>query len=189
MPKLNFFTPLLEKEKISPLRSKGFIVLVVFIIAVGAYLAVQGQVFILQKNIAEKEQQLDRLKTTELNEIMELKRKIIQQNSYLKMVQNLEREFTKADFVNLALIEKILDTVPQNLFFQDLTLDKLDWRLLGYADSRQTIAEFQYALKKSGFVDTVEISNINNKPIEKQGNFYAFSMEGTFNQEVVGHEN
>lgn len=189
MPRLNFFTPLQEKEKATPIRSKGFVVLIVFILTLGAYSAVQGQVHFLEKNIAKKEQQVEHLKTAELNEILELKNKITRQNNYLRMVRNLEAEFNKADVVNLALIEKILDTVPQELFFQDLTLDNTNWRLLGYADSRQTIAEFQYVLKQSDFVQSVSISSINNRPIEKQGMYYAFSMDGTFNRGVSEREN
>jgi len=189
MSRLNFFTPLQEKEKATLLHSKGFVVLIVFILAVGAYLAVQGQVYFLKKNIAKKQQQIDLLKTAELNEILELKKKIGQQNNYLKMIQNLEYEFKKQDLINVALIEKILNTVPLELYFQDLTLEKTSWRLLGYAGSRQSIAEFQHALKKCDFIDSVSISSINNRPIEKQGMFYAFSMDGTFNQGVIDHEN
>jgi len=189
MPKLNFFTPLLEKEKTTAKYSKGLIVFIVFLLAAGAYLTLQLQIFLLQRNVAENEQQLNNIKTTQLNEILETRKKITDQKNYLKMGKILEQEFKKADFIKVSLLEQIFDTVPQNLFFQDLMLSKSDWQLFGYADTRQIIAEFQYNLKKSEFADKVEISSISNKPVENKGDCYAFSMSGTFNEEVAAHEN
>jgi Tfp pilus assembly protein PilN len=189
MPRLNFFTPLLEEQKTSPLRSKSFIIFIMVLLVVGSYLTVQLQAFVLKKNVAEKEQQFNSVKTTQLNEVLELKKKIVTQKNYQSMAEALEQEITAADVIRLQLIEKILDTVPQNLFFQDLKLTRTEWQLLGFADNRQTIAKFEYNLKESGLVDKIEIKNINTGAMERKGQVYIFNMGGTFNQEVVEHEN
>jgi Tfp pilus assembly protein PilN len=189
MPRLNFFTPLLEEQKTSSRHSKGFIIAIVILLIVGSYLTVQLQAFLLKKNVAEKEQQLNAVKTTQLNEVLELKKKIANQKSYQNMAKRMEQELVAEDFIKLQLMEKILDTVPQNLFFQDLRLTKTEWQLLGFADNRQTIAKFEYNLKESGLVDKIEVRNINSGTMERKGEVFIFSMGGTFNQEVVEHEN
>ncbi|MDD2433359.1 MAG: PilN domain-containing protein [Clostridia bacterium] len=188
MPRLNFFTPLLEEQKISPLRSKGLIIFIVLLLVAGSYLAIQLQAFVLKKNVATKEQELNAVKTTQLNEVLELKRKIATQQNYKVMAEALEQEITTADYIRLQLIEKILDTVPQNVFFQDLRLSRTEWQLLGFANNRQTIAKFEYNLKESGLVDKIEIKNINSNVMENMGEIFVFNMGGTFKQEVVEHE-
>jgi len=189
VPNLNFFTPLLDQEKKSIKQYQGLIVLLVFFLSVAVYLVLQGQIYLLEKNLVEQEQTLADIKTVEFNDIMEIKSKIVQQKSYLTMAKSLEQEFENADFIKLGLIEEIIDNVPPNLFFQNLTMKRDEWQLTGYADKRETIAEFQYNLKKCEFFEEVHIASINIKPVENIGDTFGFSMKGTFNLGVIGHEN
>lgn len=189
MPRLNFFTPLLEEQKTSFVHSKGMIILIAVLLTLVTYLAVQVQVFLLQRSIVEKEQQLNSVKTAQLSEVLELKSKIVQQKNYQKMAGKLEQEIETADYIKLQLMEKILDTVPQNLFFQDFRLTRTEWQLLGFADNRYAIAKFEHNLKESGLVNKIEVRNINSGTMERKGEVFVFSMGGTFYQEVAEHEN
>ena len=188
MPRLNFFTPLLEDEKISSLRYRGIVVFLIILLAAGSYLAVYLQTFFLQKKIIEREQELSLVRTAQLSETLELKRKINTQENYQIVADSLKEEITIADHIRLQLIEKILQTVPQNVFFQDLKLTRTDWQLLGFADDRKTIAKFKHNLKESGLVNKIQIRNINTSTMEKMGEIFVFNMNGTFKQGVADSE-
>jgi Tfp pilus assembly protein PilN len=189
VPKINFFTPFQEEKEPSPLQSKPMIILFVILLAVVSYAALQGWVYYLEKDLAVKEQELNSVKTTQLDEVIQAKRKVNEQVNYQQLADRIQQEIKRKDFVKLQLIEKILETVPQNLYFQDFSLDRNQWRLLGFADSRQTIAKFEYNLKRSGLVDRIAIDNINTAIIENAGEMFIFNMDGTFSQGVVEHEN
>ena len=104
------------------------------------------------------------------------------------MADSLKEEITIADHIRLQLIEKILQTVPQNVFFQDLKLTRTDWQLLGFADDRKTIAKFKHNLKESGLVNNIQIRNINTSTMENMGEIFVFNMNGTFKQGVADSE-
>ena len=182
MPRLNFFTPLLEDEKISSLRYRGIVVFLIILLAAGSYLAVYLQTFFLQKKIIEREQELSLVRTAQLSETLELKRKINTQENYQIVADSLKEEITIADHIRLQLIEKILQTVPQNVFFQDLKLTRTDWQLLGFADDRKTIAKFKHNLKESGLVNKIQIRNINTSTMENMGEIFVFNMNGLLNR-------
>lgn len=185
MPKLNFFTPYVEEKKATFLRSKPMLILIIMLIAAFTYLFFQTQIHLLEKELAEKEQELNAVKTTQLNEVVEIKRKITEQRNYQLMAERLGRELERADFVKLQLMEKILETVPQNLFFQDLRITREDISLLGFADSRQTIARFEYNLKECELFDKITIGHINTSTMVNKGQVFIFNLNGTFEQEVL----
>lgn len=188
MPRLNFFAPLLEEERVSPLRYRGIIIFLIIILAAGSYLVVYLQTVFLAKKVTEREQKLNSVRTAQLDETLELKRKINTQENYQNVADSLKEEITIADHIRLQLIERILQTVPQNVFFQDLKLTRTDWQLLGFADDRKTIAKFKHNLKESGLVNKIQIRNINTSTMEKMGEIFVFNMNGTFKQGVADSE-
>ena len=189
MPKLNFFTPFLEENKATPQHSKVLVVLLVVFLAAGSYLGLQVWTNFLEKDVAAKEDQLDKVSDAKLTEVKEVMRLIAEHKNYQQMTDRIQEDIERNDFVKLKLMEKILENVPQNLFFQDLNLSRTEWSLLGFADSRLIIARFEYNLKNSGLVDNIAVENIGSSKIENQGEVFIFSMKGTFYQGVVEHEN
>lgn len=190
MPKLNFFAPFLEEKKeATPQHSKILLVLLVIFLVAGSYVGLQVWTNFLEKDLAAKEEQLDKVSDAELAQAKEVNKLITEHENYERMAARLQEDIERNDFVKLKLMEKILENVPQNLFFQDLSLSRTEWSLMGFADSRPTIAKFEYNLKNSGLVDSIAIDNIGSSKIEKQGEVFIFSMKGTFYQGVAGHEN
>ena len=189
MPNLNFFAPFLEEKKATPKHSKILIVLVVVFLATGSYLGFQVRTNFLEKDLAAKVEQLDKVSDAELAQAKEVNDLIVEHENYERMAARLQEDVERNDFVKLKLMEKILENVPQNLFFQDLSLSRTEWSLMGFADSRPSIARFEYNLKNSGLVDDIAIENIGISKIENQGDVFIFSMKGTFYQGVAVHEN
>lgn len=185
MPRLNFFTPYLEEKKSSPLHSKVIIIFAVIFLAAASYLVFQLQIHFLEKNLIATEQDLNTVKSTQLNEVLEVKKKIAGQLNYQQMAERLQKDIADSDFVRVQLMERILENVPLNLYFQDLRLTRNDWQLLGFANDRQSIAKFEYNLKESGIVKEIDIKNINISTIVNKGEVFIFNMIGTFNQGVV----
>jgi Tfp pilus assembly protein PilN len=183
MTQINFFTPFLSKNRYASPKVNRLIISLVIILVVGSLIVIQGLIFLLNVGVNDKESLLNS-NAEILREVQETKSKMAILNNTQQIITGLDGAIEGADFIRYQLIEKINSTVPQNLYFQQLTITRTNWTLTGYANTRIAIAEFQSNLKTQKVADKVDVKNITY-----ENNVYTFSVEGTFGQEAVEHEN
>lgn len=174
MAQLNFFTPYLKQQKTSPVKYKSIVVFVVFALIVGSFLALQLRIYLIKEKIAENEKTLQ---SEEMIERVETKRKVDELNKSYEQAKGIVNAVGEIDLVNLKLIKDIMATVPQNMYFQKIKLDKEKWEISGVTNNRQLIAEFQYNLKESGLISKSLVETINNSESS-----YEFDLIGIFSK-------
>ncbi|MDD2401126.1 MAG: PilN domain-containing protein [Clostridia bacterium] len=184
MSRINYFSPYIKENKVSPLKSRGNVILLIVILAVVAYIVLQVQVYLLKNDIAENKKVIESLNTGKIVEVIDTKRHVPLLEKYYKLVSVLSNDLGEEDIINSSLLERIFVTVPKDLYFGGFNIEKSKWGIAGYTDNRKKIAEFEHNLKKSGIVEKIHLNNIE---LDK-GQYY-FGIEGTFSEEVVEHAN
>lgn len=182
MAQLNFFTPYLKQQKTSPIRNKGIIILIVFLLIAGSFFALQLQIMMIKNKIVDNNKLLE---SEEMVERVKIKGKLDELTQTYDQTEKIVKAMSEADFIKLQLLKDIMTTVPQNLRFEELTLDRNKWQINGVANNRQLIAEFEYNLKKGGFITTSLVETIT----ETENSNYSFEMKGNFGKVVVEDEN
>lgn len=182
MAQLNFFTPYLKQQKTSPIRNKGIIIFVVFLLIAGSFLAFQLQIMMIKNKIADNNRLLE---SEEMVERVKIKGKLDELTQTYDQAEKIVKAMSEADYIKLQLLKDIMATVPQNLRFQELTLDRNKWQIKGAASNRQLIAEFECNLRKSSFISISLVEIIT----ETENSNYSFEMKGNFGKVVVEDEN
>lgn len=182
MAQLNFFSPYLKQQKTSPIKNKGLIALVVFALVAGSFLVLQLRMLILNNKIANNEKTLQ---SAEMIERVKIKEKVDELTKTYAQTGKTAKAMNEADFIKLQLLKDIMATVPQNMFFEEIKLDREKWQISGVAGNRQHIAELEYNLKKCGFINISFVENIT----EEENKGYLFVMSGNFSKVVVEDEN
>lgn len=172
---LNFFSPYVKTDKPSPIKSVATIFLLVFLLTVASCIFLQGQSLILKKGISDKEDILAHYDAIQLQDLANTKQKIADLTNFQTQMGQIEGAVSEFDKINIKLVQDIFANVPPGVLFKDLSLNRTEIRLLGTANSRPAIAEFQYNLRNSGISNNIKVTNIS-----MENNLFSFSMLVTF---------
>jgi Tfp pilus assembly protein PilN len=181
---LNFFSPYIKKEKLSPLKRTAVVFLFVFLIIIASYGVLQVRLMMIKKSIDDKKEILANYTEIELQYLAETKQKVDNLLIFQEQMKKTEYEINNIDYLGYDLLEKFFANVPVGITFDNLSLTRSEWHLTGTADSRVAIAEFEHNLRSDGRFGAFRLPSIS--PTE---NRFSFSLSGTFDKGALKREN
>jgi Tfp pilus assembly protein PilN len=181
---LNFFSPFIKKEKISPLKRTATVFLFVFLIIIASYVVLQVQLMMIQKSIDDKKEILANYSKIELQHLADTKQKVDNLVVFREQMNKTEIEISEIDYLGYGLLEHFFANVPADITFENLTMTRSDWHIKGTANSRVAIAEFEHNLRSDGSLGTFRLPDIS-----ESANRFSFSLSGTFDKGAMKREN
>lgn len=181
---LNFFSPYIKKEKLSPLQRTAVVALFVFLIIIASYGVLQVQLMMIRKSIDDKKAILADYSQIELQYLAETKKKVENLLVFQEQIKKTETEINDIDYLGYDLLEKFFANVPAGITFENLSMTRSEWHVTGTALSRVAIAEFEHNLRSDGRFGTLSLPSIS----PEEDNF-SFSMSGTFDKGALKREN
>ena len=180
MSKLNFFTPYLEKQEKSQALFRRFSTIGILIFALS--LVAGGGIFINSYMIKQDIQSLQETlaqpdmiqKRAEMDSI---KTRVRVGGSYLQEVKVIKERIQAVSVLKIELMDNISSALPSDVVMQTMELSVNDLRLTANSRTRDSIAEFEYNIKKTGLYGNVHINAI----ARAQGAAaYTFDLSGNY---------
>lgn len=174
MRDLNFFEPYIEKKQFKLDRkliysSLGIlVVLVFFAYSTLNYINIKQDEKLVEslREIAENEKTLKKVE--------EIKAKEVEVQDFKESVEKiilLDKNLEKTDIISERLLDDITGKMPSELFITSITMGTSDIQMVGLAEDKWSIAEFEKGLEGIDTLGDVFVSNISN-----QQNHYSFNI-------------
>jgi Tfp pilus assembly protein PilN len=164
MKDLNFFEPFLEKKRF---RLSGVTVLygVLALVVVGMVIVVaanQLKVSLLQKEVQKQMDFIDDPTiTAKVEELEAIQQDISTFRREIDNIKALETSIAAEDIVRRDLFMDIGSRIPEDLFINNLSVDKTGIRIGGYSLDREAVARFAKGLEDLPIIEDSFISSIS----------------------------
>ena len=186
MRDLNFFEPYIEKKQFKIDRklvysSLGILVVLVFLMySIFNYITIKQEEKIVAslKDIAENEKTLEK--------VAEIKEKEVEVAEFRESVEKiilLDENLEKTDIISQKLIDDITRKMPSELFITSITMGTSDIQIVGVAEDKWSVAEFEKGLESVDGIGSVFVSNISN-----QDGHYGFNINIMIEDVIVDGE-
>lgn len=177
MRDLNFFESYIEKKEFKIDKK-----IIYFTVSTFAILSLIGYTIYNEIVIRQEMKMVESLRLTAenpktLEKVEEIKSKEAEVNEFSKSVEKiklLNEAIEKRDIVDEALLDKINDNIPEELFLTSLSIQGGEIHIVGISKDKWAIAEFQKGLESIDNYEEIFVSNIS-----KQEDYYNFSLNIT----------
>lgn len=174
MRDLNFFESYIEKTEFKLDKKLVYFTLSTFAILFLIFYTIYNQML-----IREEMKLVESLKATAenpatLKKIEDIKAKEIEVNEFKDSVEKikvLDKSIEGRDIVDEVLLNKINDSIPEELFLTSLSVQGEEIQIVGISMDKWAIAEFQKGLESIEDYEEIFVSNIS-----KQEDYYNFSL-------------
>jgi len=188
MKDFNFFEPYLKNEVLSRNKRIAITVLAIIVTFVMLIVHITNSINInnQEKEIAILENMMNSKNAKEAIKELSLEEKeydILEE--YYKRVEVIKGNIISKDRINNELLDNILSTIPQKVYFNTMSMNGKGIQIQGYADSRISIAELEHNIKSLKIFSKVYIPAISTN--EKEDKFI-FSITCAF-KDVNSNEN
>lgn len=102
-----------------------------------------------------------------------LEKKIKILNEYNTAVANINEIIADSDIINSDIFKTIDDVLPQDVFFQSLSISNDNLSIQGTASNRVSVAEFQHNLEVTGSFYDINVSSISSA---NENGGYSFTL-------------
>ncbi len=177
MRDLNFFESYIEKKEFKIDKK-----IIYFTVSTFAILFLIGYTIYNEIVIRQEMKMVESLRLTAenpktLEKVEEIKSKEAEVNEFSKSVEKiklLNEAIEKRNIVDEALLDKINDNIPEELFLTSLSIQGGEIQIVGISKDKWAIAEFQKGLESIDNYEEIFVSNIS-----KQEDYYNFSLNIT----------
>ncbi len=191
MRDLNFFESYIEKREFKIDKKILFFTISTFMVLSLIAYSVYNQLLIRQetRTVVSLRETAEDPKT--LKKVEEIKSKEVEVNQFKESVEKiklLDKSIAERDIVDEVLLDKINDSIPEELFLTSLSIQGEEIHIVGISKDKWAIAEFQKGLESIDNYEEIFVSNIS-----KQEDYYNFSLNitlrGVNDGEAVEEEN
>ncbi|MDU5080042.1 PilN domain-containing protein [uncultured Tissierella sp.] len=177
MRDLNFFQNYIEKNEFKIDKKIIYFTVITFIFLSLIAYTVYNEIIIRQEKrivVSLRETAED---TKTLKKVEEIRIKEVEVNEFKESVDKiklLDKNIEERDIVDEALLDKINDNIPEELFLTSLSIQGEEIHIVGISKDKWAIAKFQKGLECIDNYDEIFVSNIS-----KQEDYYNFSLNIT----------
>lgn len=184
MRDLNFFKNYIEKKEFKIDRKIIYFTAITFLFLSLIVYTIYNEIIIRQdtKIVASLRATAEDPKT--LKKVEEIKSKEEEVNQFRDSVEKiklLNQTIQDRDVVNEVLLDKINDSIPEEIFLTSLSFQDNDIYIVGISKDKWSVAEFQKRLESLENYEEIFVSNIT-----KQEDYYNFSLNITLRGEEDG---
>ena len=177
MRDLNFFQNYIEKNEFKIDKKIIYFTVITFIFLSLIAYTVYNEIIIRQEKriVVSLRETAEDPKT--LKKVEEIRIKEVEVNEFKESVDKiklLDKNIEERDIVDEALLDKINDNIPEELFLTSLSIQGEEIHIVGISKDKWAIAEFQKGLECIDNYDEIFVSNIS-----KQEDYYNFSLNIT----------
>ncbi|KYH35326.1 fimbrial assembly protein (PilN) [Clostridium tepidiprofundi DSM 19306] len=172
MKDFNFFEPYLKNEVLSRNKRIAITVLAIIVTFVMLIVHITNSINInnQEKEIAILENMMNSKNAKEaIKELSSEEKEYDILEEYYKRVAVIKGNIISKDRINNELLDNILSTIPQKVYFNTMSMNGKGIQIQGYADSRISIAELEHNLKSLKIFSKVYIPAISTN--EKEDKF------------------
>ena len=166
----NFFSPYIEVKRTSKVHRRYIILSAVLVLGTLSGLLIWNISSInrLEKEIAEKEKYLSSPAVKKsLKEYEATTAQINRLDKYYNAVSGIDNAINRTDVIKTTGLDSIAAAIPANFFLQSMASSDASLSLVGTADNKTAIAEFERNLKQIKGFEEVHVSSI-----KKQDNYF-----------------
>ncbi|ERI94168.1 fimbrial assembly protein PilN [Clostridiales bacterium oral taxon 876 str. F0540] len=187
MRDFNFFSPYIDKSKEAKDRNLYYAIgaAIIGIIIVGTFAWNSISILKLNNDIKSLNAELSKPdKIEKLKQAEELNKKQEILNKYYVGVNVIFNTINSNNAVSSDLLTSLSATLPGGVSFKSMAIDGQTIQIQGTGNSRTSIGELEYNLKKLGKFSEVQVSSINGGDKDD----YAFALKCTL-KDVEKNEN
>lgn len=174
MRDINFFEDYVDKNQFKIDKKLIFssllllLVLAFFMFSIFNYISIKQdeKVVASLKEIAEDEKTLEK--------VAEIKEREIEVSEFRESVEKiilLDENLEKTDIISKKLIDDITRKMPDELFITSISMGTSDIQIVGVAEDKWSVAEFEKGLESIDDFDDTFVSNIT-----KEEEYYSFNI-------------
>ncbi|SDK52017.1 PilN domain-containing protein [Natronincola ferrireducens] len=163
MRDLNFFEPYVAKQRGIEKKQKVFYsILLLLVLVVISFPAINFiRINNMEKEIASINAILARPEVIEQMQRIEYKESRVDTlENQLQLLANIDQGIENLDIINELLVYGVFGTIPENLFFQSMSITPNSMTIQGSAKDKGSIAEFEYNLRLTQAFDEIFIPSI-----------------------------
>ncbi len=177
MRDLNFFQNYIEKNEFKIDKKIIYFTVITFIFLSLIAYTVYNEIIIRQEKriVVSLRETAEDPKT--LKKVEEIRIKEVEVSEFKESVDKiklLDKNIEERDIVDEALLDKINDNIPEELFLTSLSIQGEEIHIVGISKDKWAIAEFQKGLECIDNYDEIFVANIS-----KQEDYYNFSLNIT----------
>lgn len=192
MRDLNFFVNYIEKKEFKIDKKIIYFAVSTFVVLSLIFYTIYNELIIRNETKMVESLRLVAENPKTLAKVEEISSKEIEVNQFKESVEKiklLNKTIERRDIVDEALLNKINDSIPEELFLTSLSIQGEEIHIVGLSKDKWSIAEFQKGLESIDDYEEIFVSNIS-----KQEDYFNFSLNITLrgvseDAEAVEEEN
>lgn len=136
-------------------------IVVIALLVFGAYMFLDAVAEGIQSEIDANDRFLNSVDTREKIQVLNEKQQEAESlKHYYESMEGILAELNLLSTIGTKFLETLTATLPQDVFFESVSMTNNQLQIQGIASARPLIAEFLYNLESLGLFDEVHISNI-----------------------------